>query len=55
MKKALLKTAFVASVTVLTIAFLIPAQLLLDAVLPIGHDRTWSFAIDRTVFFRGCS
>jgi len=38
MKKALLKTAFTASVLFFTIAFLIPAYLLLDAVLPIGYD-----------------
>src|SRR3954447_7574362 len=38
MKKALLKTAFVAFAIVLMVAFLIPASLLLDAVLPIGYD-----------------
>jgi len=38
MKKVLLKTASITSVIVFTIAFLIPATLLLDAVLPIGYD-----------------
>jgi hypothetical protein len=38
MKRALLKTAFTVSVLVLTFAFLVPAQLLLEAILPIGYD-----------------
>jgi hypothetical protein len=38
MKKAFLKTAFVAIVLVLMIVLLIPASLLLDSVLSIGHD-----------------
>ena len=40
MKKALLKPAFVLIVIVLTIAFLIPAQLVLEFLWPTGHgDR----------------
>ena len=38
MKKALLKTAFIASVFVLTLVLLFPANLLLDAVLAGSLD-----------------
>ena len=38
MKRLLLKTAFVVAVLFLTLAFLIPAQLLLETILPRG-DR----------------
>jgi hypothetical protein len=38
MKKTLLKTAFNASVFLFMIVLLIPATLLLEEVLPIGHD-----------------
>jgi hypothetical protein len=45
MKKTLLKTTFIISVFALTLVFLFPANLLLDAVLPArldehGHLRT---------------
>jgi hypothetical protein len=39
MKKALLKACFTVCVLVLTIAFMLPASFLLDAVLPTGHDE----------------
>jgi hypothetical protein len=37
MKRLLLKTAFVFAIFLLTLVFLIPAQLLLETILPSGH------------------
>jgi hypothetical protein len=59
MKKILLRTAFIIAVLVLTLMFLIPAQLLLEVVLPItftsgGHVHGGDRLLQGILVMFGC-